>query len=162
MIAGNPGKSNLKRGFKSMVQIKWKKTRGLVITCICAAIVLAIAMCVVLAGFYGFDQSKSVSFNPFQKTFPRGDGENPAHSLFWQGEKVSLNCTATAVQNTAGRLPTRYTNSRYNTLIALPSSISTELLGITSSFAGITNTILTTASVCILLLVDIPPPYPEA
>jgi len=146
-----------------MAQIKRKKTRGLVITRICGSIILAIAICVVLASFAGFDESKAVSFNPFQKTLPRDDGHNPATGLLWQGEQVSLNFTVTAVQNMAGRLPFKYTNSGYNKHIANPLSVKAELLGIISSYViGVINTTLTTADVCIFLLIDIPPPYPKA
>lgn len=162
IIAGNLGKNNLLRGFKSMVQVKGKKTRALVITRICGVIILALAICVILAGLDGFDQNKSVSFNPFQEMPLRDNGENPATGLLWQGERISLNFTVTAVQNMAGRLPVKYPNSRYNTHIALPLSVNTELIGIISSFIGVTNATFTTANDCIFLLIDIPPPYPKA
>jgi len=163
MIAEKLRKSKLLSGFKSMAQIKRKKSRGLVITRICGSIILAIATCVVLASFAGFDHSKVPSFNLFREMPPRDVGENPTPGHLWQGDQTSLNFTVAAMLTMGNRLPATYVRNGRNTHTSHPLSLNAKFFDITpSSIVGGAGITPTTADVCICLFIDIPPPCPKA
>jgi hypothetical protein len=149
--------------FKSMAQIKRIKKLGLVISSTAGSIILAIAICVVLASFAGFSQGKAPSFDPFRETPLRDKGENPTDGFFWLDDQTDIQFTITAVLTGTSRVPIKNASNRYKTYIAHPLSVKAKFLNITpfSIFGGAGITI-TAADICTYLLIDLPPPYPKA
>ncbi len=162
MIAENLRKSNLLSGFKSTAQIERRETLGLVIAGIAGSIVLRLAICVLLASFVGFNQSEASNFNLFRETPLRDVRENSTYDLVWQSEPTSIKSYVIDILPVVGRVPAKYSSNRCNHIAHLPSENAKFLNFSSSPVIGNCSITFTSASVCIYLLIDVPPPYSRA